>query len=139
MIKRILFSNKPYDLGLAIVRFFAGIIIIPFGMEMFNAETMSGYEQWLTDKGVPLPLLMAYLGKVAELAGGVLLILGLFTRAAGFFLMCPMAVVTFIMLEGKITDMTFLLLLLFAVFAFVGGGKYSLDEWIRRKMSPENE
>ena len=135
MIKRILFDNKPYEMGLAIVRFFCGIIIIPFGMEMFDAETMSGYEQWLTDKGMPAPLFMAYVGKVAELAGGVFLLLGLFTRAAGFLLMFPMAVVTFFMLEGSITDSTFFLLLLFAVFAFVGGGKYSLDEVLRRRMN----
>jgi len=139
MIKRILFANKPYELGLAIVRIFCGIIIIPFGLEMFDAEGMAGYEQWLTDKGMPLPLFMAYVGKVAELLGGILLLLGLFTRAAGFFLMFPMAVVTFIMLEGSINESTFFLLLLFAVFAFAGGGKYSLDGVLRGRQNSSTD
>ena len=134
MLKRFLFANNPYDLGLTIVRIFAGIIIIPFGMEMFDAEAMSGYTKWLTDIGLPLPGFMAYLGKVAELVGGIFLILGLLTRLASVFLMITMAVITFVMSSGSITDMTFLLLLLFAVYLFSGGGKYSVDALIAKKL-----
>ena len=134
MLKRFLFANNPYDLGLTIVRIFAGIIIIPFGMEMFDAEAMSGYTKWLTDIGLPLPGFMAYLGKVAELVGGIFLILGLLTRLASVFLMITMAVITFVMSSGSITDMTFLLLLLFAVYFFAGGGKYSVDALIAKKL-----
>ena len=134
MLKRFLFANNPYDLGLTIVRIFAGIIIIPFGMEMFDAEAMSGYTKWLTDIGIPLPGFMAYVGKVAELVGGIFLILGLLTRLASVFLMITMAVITFVMSSGSITDMTFLLLLLFAVYLFSGGGKYSVDALIAKKL-----
>lgn len=134
MLKRFLFANNPYDLGLTIVRIFAGIIIIPFGMEMFDAEAMSGYTKWLTDIGLPLPGFMAYVGKVAELVGGIFLILGLLTRLASVFLMITMAVITFVMSSGSITDMTFLLLLLFAVYFFAGGGKYSVDALIAKKL-----
>ena len=134
MLKRFLFANNPYDLGLTIVRIFAGIIIIPFGMEMFDAEAMSGYTKWLTDIGIPLPGFMAYVGKVAELVGGIFLILGLLTRLASVFLMITMAVITFVMSSGSITDMTFLLLLLFAVYLFAGGGKYSVDALIGKKL-----
>ena len=134
MLKRFLFANNPYDLGLTIVRIFAGIIIIPFGMEMFDAEAMSGYTKWLTDIGLPLPGFMAYVGKVAELVGGIFLILGLLTRLASVFLMITMAVITFVMSSGSITDMTFLLLLLFAVYLFSGGGKYSVDALIAKKL-----
>ena len=134
MLKRFLFANNSYDLGLTIVRIFAGIIIIPFGMEMFDAEAMSGYTKWLTDIGLPLPGFMAYVGKVAELVGGIFLILGLLTRLASVFLMITMAVITFVMSSGSITDMTFLLLLLFAVYLFSGGGKYSVDALIAKKL-----
>lgn len=135
MLKRFLFDNSPYDLGLTIVRIFAGIIIIPFGMEMFQPETMVGYTDWLTDKGVLAPGFMAYVGKVAELVGGVFLLIGLLTRAASLFLMITMAVVTFVMSGGGITDSTFFLLLLFAVFLFAGGGKYSVDALLGKKMN----
>ena len=135
MIKRMLFASHPYEPGLVIVRIFCAIIIIPFGMEMFSAETMNGYEQWLTDKGVPAPLVMAYLGKLAELLGGALLLLGLFTRVAAFFLMITMAVVTFVMVGGSINDSTFLLLLLFGFFLFAGGGRYSVDALLKKRLN----
>jgi len=135
MLKSFLFANKPYDLGLTIVRIFLGITIIPYGLEMFQAEAMSGYTSWLTDKSVPLPGFMAYVGKVAELVGGLCLLFGLFTRLSAVFLMITMAVITFVMSGGSTTDYTFMLLVLFAVYLFAGGGKYSLDALINKRMN----
>jgi putative oxidoreductase len=73
---------------------------------------------------------MAYVGKITELVGGLLLAIGLFTRPAVIALVINMAVITFIMGNGKILSddqHPFLLLLLFAVFFFTGAGMYSLD------------
>ncbi len=137
MLKRILFANKPYDLGLTIVRIFLGITIIPYGMELFQAEAMTGYSSWLTDKSVPLPVFMAYVGKVAELLGGFFLIFGLFTRLSSLFLIITMAVITFVMSGGSTTDYTFMLLLLFTVYLFAGGGKYSIDALIEKRMNTD--
>ena len=137
MLKRIIFTNNPYDLGLTIVRIFIGVTIIPYGMEMFQADAMAGYTQWLTDKGVPLPGFMAYVGKVAELLGGIFLIFGLLTRLSSLFLIITMAVITFVMSSGGTTDYTFMLGLLFTVYLFAGGGKYSLDAVIAKRIKTD--
>ena len=104
---------------------------------MFTVENMEGYTKWLTDVKVPAPELMAYVGKVAELVCGAMLVLGLFTRLASIPLMITMFVINFIMLEGNLRESPFYLLLLFATFFFVGGGKYSLDEVIRKRKNHE--
>lgn len=133
MIKKLLEPNESLAAGLVIVRVLAGGIIISFGFEIFSAETMGGYTQWLTDVGVPAAGFMAHVGKVAELLCGTLLLLGLFTRLASIPLMITMIVINFVMLDGNLRESPFFLLLLFATFFFAGGGRYSLDEVIRKR------
>lgn len=133
MIKKLIEPNASLAAGLVIVRVLAGGIIISFGFEISSAETMGGYTQWLTDVGVPAPRFMAHVGKVAELGCGALLVLGLFTRLASIPLMITMAVINFVMLDGNLRESPFFLLLLFATFFFVGGGRYSLDEVMRKR------
>ncbi|MBK6478564.1 MAG: DoxX family membrane protein [Saprospiraceae bacterium] len=43
---------------------------------MFSKDTMSGYIQWLGDIHFPFASKMAYVGKIAEMVGGLSLILG---------------------------------------------------------------
>lgn len=133
MIKKLLEPNETLATGLVIVRVLTGGIIISFGFEMFTVENMEGYAQWLADLKVPAPELMAYIGKVAELVCGIMLLLGLFTRLASIPLMITMVVINFVMAEGHLRAGPFYLLLLFAAFLFVGGGKFSLDEVIRKR------
>lgn len=139
MLKKLLEPNESLVAGLVIVRIFAGGIIISFGFEIFNAEAMAGYTEWLTDVGVPSPGFMAHVGKVAELVCGTMLLLGLFTRLASIPLMITMIVINFVMLEGNLKESPFFLLLLFATFFFVGGGKYSLDEVIRKRKKDDGD
>jgi putative oxidoreductase len=85
---------------------------------------------WLTDVNFPLPQVMAYVGKWAELVGGILLAFGFLTRFDCFILIINMAVITFVMGEGKVfgnEQHSFLFLLLFVVFLIQGGGKWSVD------------
>jgi putative oxidoreductase len=94
---------------------------------------MGGYGQWLSDLKFPLPQVAAYLGKGAELVGGILLTLGLFTRLAALVLAITMLLVCFGMGHGRIfTDdqHPFLFVLLAGLFFFTGAGKWSLDQFI---------
>ncbi|MCE7992166.1 MAG: DoxX family protein [Roseivirga sp.] len=133
MIKKLIEPNETLATGLVIVRVLTGGIIISFGFEMFTIENMEGYTQWLSDLKVPAPQFMAYLGKIAELVCGTMLLLGLFTRLASIPLMITMVVINFVMSEGHLRAGPFYLLLLFAVFFFVGGGRYSVDALIRKR------
>lgn len=128
-----MFKRFQLQDGLILIRIFSGILIAHHGLGLFNTGHMDGNVAWLTDIHFPLPYVMAYIGKGTELAGGILLAIGLFTRISATLLVINMSVITFIMGHGKILDEDqhpFLFLLLFAVFLFYGGGKYSLDKYL---------
>ncbi|MEN0003792.1 MAG: DoxX family protein [Bacteroidota bacterium] len=133
MIKKLLQPNANLHVGLDVIRILIGGIIISFGTEMLSAEQMGGYTEWLTKVGMPFPGFMAYVGKLSELIGGAFLLVGLFTRLSAIPLIATMFVVNFIMLEGSIMSEPFYLLLLFACFFFMGGGKLSVDYLLRHK------
>jgi putative oxidoreductase len=129
------FSFSPFFLstGFAAVRIITGALMIYHGVEIFDADKMKGYSNWLNDLKFPAPALMAYLGKGTEFISGLLLLLGLFTRLAALALAITMLLVCFGIGHGKIfTDdqHPFLFVLLAAIFFFTGAGKWSLDHFI---------
>ena len=127
--KNILTSNGLWDAGAVILRVVAGLIIFKYGLEIFSADKMKGYFDWLTDLNFPAPEAMVYIGKICELVGGFLMALGLFTRLAAIPLLVTMSVIGFVMGEPEFlaADGSILLLLIFLHFLFVGPGKLSLD------------
>ena len=130
MLKKIVFtSNGLWETGAVMLRVIAGAIIFKYGLEIFSDDKMNGYISWLTDLKFPFPETMAYIGKVCELAGGLLMALGLFTRLAAIALIITMAVIGFIMGEPEFlaADGSILLLLIFLHFFFTGPGKLSLE------------
>ena len=131
MVKRLLSPHGLwYHEGLALVRVTTGILMTYHGYEVFMVDKMDGYHQWLSDLKFPSPAFMAYLGKGAELIGGILLTLGLFTRFAAILIAITMAVVCFGMGDGKFMtndQHPFLFVLISLLFFFTGAGKYSLD------------
>lgn len=137
------FSPNPIwqDAGLFLVRLLTGAFMVYHGWEVFLPDKIEGYTQWLTDLRIPAPRFMAYLGKASELVGGLLLVVGLFTRFAAIALAVTMAFICFAMGNGKIfTDdqHPFLFVLLAAVFFFMGAGRWSLDHGLHGIRSRRN-
>ena len=130
MIKNLMKSNESLPIGLDIIRVFSGGIILWFGMEIFDEEQMMGYTEWLTKVDMPAAQTMAYIGKISELVFGIFLLLGFLTRVSAIPLIATMFVVNFIMLDGDLWSQSFYLLMIFAVFLFVGGGIISIDHLI---------
>lgn len=82
------------DFGLLIIR-------LAFGLTM---AWMHGWKKWPVSENfigtvkaldVPLPIIAAWAAVLAELVGGVLIAVGLFTRPAALFLGVTMAVAAF--------------------------------------------
>jgi putative oxidoreductase len=115
---------------LSILRIVAGFLIATHG-----AEKLFGF---LGGKPVPPSSLFGIAG-IIETVGGILLILGLFTRIAAFVLAGEMAVAYFMMhaphgfwpLMNK-GELAVLFCFVFLYFAAAGGGEWSLDR-LRRK------
>jgi len=141
MLKALLTSKILFENWLVLIRVITGFLIFIHGLDTFNKENMNGNIAWLTDLHFPVPVVMAYIGKGAELIGGVLLILGFFTRFAALILVFDMLVITTVLGNGKIfTDSqhSFLFLLLFACLFFVGPGKISLDHLLFNKTKDQD-
>ena len=76
-----IFTSRPlWEKGISLIRIGTGILIIMFGKELFDEAIMNDYTKFLTDVGMPAPRFMLTLAKLTELIGGVLLVVGLFTR-----------------------------------------------------------
>lgn len=79
---------------------------------------------------------MAYLGKGAELVGGVMLIVGWWTRLAALIVIFTMAYIAFFIGNGIIwynDQHPFMFVLLGLVFIFTGPGRYSMDALLETK------
>ena len=119
---------------LSVLRIMAGFLFMAHG-----AQKLFGF---LAPPGAPSPALMSQMGigGVLEFFGGLLLLLGLFTRPVAFILSGMMAVAYFQMhapggfwpLQNR-GELAVLYCFLFLFLAVAGGGVWSVDRLIGRR------
>lgn len=141
MLKRILFggeaSTSPLtNLGLTLLRIFSGIGLMTHGVgKIPPSEQFIGS---VTGFGFPMPQVFAWAAGLSEFAGGALLILGLFTRPASFFIACTMAVAAFIQHRNDpfaTQEKALLYFFIALAFLFMGSNFWSVDGILRRNRS----
>ena len=94
------------DLGLLLLRLVLGVVFIYHGSQKlfgwFEGSGMEGFTKAVEGLGMTMPSagFNAYAAALSEFGGGILLILGLFVRVAGFFLAATMAVAVFVVHSG---------------------------------------
>ena len=122
------------DAALCLVRAVTGYMFLQHGLAKFFEFPVS-----MTDGHGAVPLFSLFGGGVLELAGGALLILGLFTRPVAFLLSGQMAVAYFFIHGGNVLlpmtnggELAALYSLMFLLLVFTGGGKYALDSVLRK-------
>ena len=106
---------------------------------IFHPKERAFFEKWFGEElHFPMPLVMAFLAKGSELLGGILITIGLFTRASSLLVAFTMMVATLtanlgenFIIDGGFTISYFIFALILIV---QGGGKYSLD-YFRLKRS----
>jgi putative oxidoreductase len=129
---KLLSNPKPVSIdAIVIARIITGVFFIIHGHELFNPKAMQNFAGYLkNDLNFPYPLLMAYLRTGAEFFGGIMLLLGLFTRVGAFLIMITMLVATFTAAKGDLLgegEFTFIYATLCFLLLIIGPGKYSLD------------
>lgn len=135
-----------FDCYLLIVRLWLARLMINGGqsvLQFFSSEDLRDFfENWFgKELNIPFPLVVAFLTKGTELAGGVLILLGLFTRYAALGIAIVMLAATLIAnidfsnsenvirTDGYVTITSFL----FAVMLLMlGSGRYSLEFIIKK-------
>jgi len=120
--------------GLLILRLFLGLGLMAHGYQKFFIFGVSGFAGFLQNLGAPAPYASAWLSAGTELAGGLLIALGLFTRLAAVPLALNMAVAAFLAHSGYFITNTppgreYALNLgaAFVALALTGAGRYSID------------
>ena len=119
-----------------LLRLFLGTFLIYMSHDnVFSSARMDEFEAFLGHNGFPLPALAARVSVYAQFAGGILILLGLFTRWAA-----AVMVVNFVVAVAGVhlgtPFRTFLeplaMLSCSAFLAIAGAGRISLDRVIRR-------
>lgn len=135
MKTEILTANKSrIDEGLLLIRVLIGICFIIHGLPKLTG----GMETWtflggaMKNIGIDfMPAFWGFLCAISELFGGVLLLLGLFTRLASVALFITMVIATLFHFANNdsfdVSSHAIELGILFLGFFFMGSGKYSLD------------
>jgi putative oxidoreductase len=120
--------------ALSLLRFMTGLLFLQYGLaKLLKWPPVPMFEK------VQLFSLYGAAGTI-ELVGGILLVLGLFTRPVAFIVSGEMAFAYFmshapqgffpILNRG---DLAVLFCFVFLYLACAGGGPYSLDAWMRKK------
>ena len=139
-----LINKNPalWDIILLILRTWFGYVMMKNGFVFFkiisSAAERKVIEDWFGGQlHFPLPVFMACLAKGSEFFGGLLVLLGLFTRVSALFVFVTMLVATLVANTGIGWDVYGTITLSFAMFALLfiywGGGKYGLDSIIWKR------
>jgi putative oxidoreductase len=103
---------------------------------VFSYARMLEFAGFLESHGVPLPLFAAFLSAYAQFLCGGLIILGLYTRAAGAVMVINFIAALVIAHIGQPYNANYpAFIMLAAAFFFMlhGAGKPSLDEWREKR------
>jgi len=135
---RLLVSPKPFapDVGLLLMR-----VLVGAGMAWLHGFEKLPPDQSFIDLierlGFPAPEFFAWAAVLAELIGGILLVLGLLTRPGAFMVLGTMLVAAFLRYKGmdlEPREKSLLYASVSACLLFTGPGRFSLDWlWFRKR------
>ena len=138
-------KTKTWEVVMLLIRIWLGYRMITASYSSITGMLTSEKERlfftkWFgEDLHFPMPLVMAFLAKGAELSGGFFLLFGLFSRIAASLIAFTMIVATLtanlgenFVVDGGFTISYTLFALIFIIW---GGGKYSLDYLLSMRKS----
>jgi putative oxidoreductase len=140
-MKKILFAGTENslttDIILALLRLFTGLsLALAHGISKIPPS--QGFIEHTGNLGFPLPLVFAWSAGLSEFGGALLLAIGLFTRPAAFFVATTMFVAGFINYAGGPygnAEKAIMYFGLAIVFLVLGSGRFSLDNFFRKKLT----
>lgn len=129
-------NNDRYAaLAPLLLRLFVGAVLV-YGTQdnIFSEARMHEFRDFLAQNRFPYPLASAYLSAYAQFVTGILLVLGLWTRAAGAivavnFVLALLMVHLRLPFNANIAPMAMLVGGVF--FLLHGAPRFSVDAWIR--------
>ena len=127
------------DVAILILRIVVGIVIVAHGLPKLFWKRKVLDKKWRQDYGFPIGSVL-FTG-IVQVAGGLAIIVGVFTQFAALILVLNMLVATYISIwvhrepfpttpEGKGWDINFLLIGALVVLILLGDGMLSLMGWL---------
>ena len=124
----------------AFMRFCTGAVLVPHGIQkLMNNWVVKGAGS-IEAAGLPFPTLLAWLTVFAESAAAICLAIGLFTRVAAVIIWIEMAVIIAVFQwkfgyfwTNRGVEYALLWWLLCAAIMMRGGGRYSVDRFLRKE------
>jgi putative oxidoreductase len=132
-------TPRQLSLGIALVRIITGIIFIAHGYMKFFMMGIPGTTGFFNQVGVPVANIAAPFVATLELAGGMALVLGLFTRLLGLAFAIDMLVaIALVRLQGGFfapngAEFEILLCVNSIALMIAGAGALSIDEAIAKR------
>ena len=122
------------DVGVLILRVTLGIVLIPHGVYKFQKKQFFD-KKWREEYGLPVGSVL--LTGIVQVAGGLAIILGVYSSLAALIQVLVMLVATWVSIwkhrepflstpEGKGWDVNFLLIGALIALIFLGSGEWSL-------------
>ena len=128
------------NLGFLFLRFFVGLALCTVFEKCLPRNGMWGPQVWFiqdtANMGFPFPTFFAWVAVLSEFFGGILLMLGLFTRPAALLNVGVTFTATFVYHQGDIGDsglLSFFFLIMCTCIALFGPGAFSLDHLLKRR------
>ena len=127
------------DIGILILRIAVGIVVVAHGLPKLFWKRRLFDKKWRQEYGFPVGSVL--LTGIVQAAGGLAIIVGVFTQLAAFILVLNMLVATYISIwvhrepfsstpEGKGWDINFLLIGALVALIFLSDGALSLAAWL---------
>lgn len=148
IIKNIVQSNTDTATAFnsVLLRLPAALIFTAHGAQKlfgaFGGYGLEGTAGWMESIGLTPGYLLALLAGSAEFFGGLALLLGLFVRPAALVLAFTMAVALFsvhaangLFMANNGYEFALTMLAMSAALTATGGGKWSLDAWLAKKLA----
>ena len=138
-------SITRQEIGLTILRVVIGATFIAHGSQKLFTFGIPAVAGMMGKMGIPFPMLSASLVTAAELGGGILLLLGLFTRLAAIPIAFSMLVAILqVHLKGGFflpTGFEYALVMFAAAtsLAIAGGGAFALDNVLAKRSGQRRE
>ncbi len=134
--------EKFIALGLLWLRVLMGAGIATHGYSKIFTHGVEQFSQFVSKIGLPFPLFCSWLAALSEFVGGLLIVLGLGTRIAAFFIFVTMSVAAFIAHAGDPFSKRELALSYWTIsltLVFTGAGPFSLDAFISSLLSKRKQ
>lgn len=129
-------EGKLVEGSYTLLRVFAGLAMA-FGHGMGKIPPPEMFIAGVEQLGFPVPLFFAWAAGLSEFAGGILLAAGLLTRPAAFLVSSTMMVAAFLQHGNdpfNVQELSLFYLTASLFFLVRGGGQWSLDHLLSRKL-----